>query len=163
MENQTPIPFETKLLELTSDRNFQRTLELYLHYYKEMSVKDISEFSGRSIPTIYRTINNWEDSGSIEEKSGRGRTPDYSAKDKEKVIEKQLADRHRTLKSIFNDVQDEGLQISYDQTKRIINETFITIEAKRKIVISTKNKEKRLLWIEKHEKWRKWKWANVIS
>ncbi len=111
MENQIPIPFETELLELTGERNFQRTLELFLHYYKRMSVQDISEFSGRSIPTIYRTINNWEASGSIEEKSGRGRTPEYSAKDKEKVIEKQLSNRHKTLKSISNEMQEEGSHI----------------------------------------------------
>jgi len=161
METETPVPFASELRNLAHDRLFKRTLELFLYYEKKMSIEAISEFTTRSISTIYRTIQNWKSFGLIEEKSGRGRTPSYSKREKQKVMKKQLTGRYKTSVIIAQEMKAEGSHMTYGQTKCLIQDNFITFEAKRSLVISPQNKQKRLDWIETHSLWRKSKWASV--
>lgn len=161
MEIEETVPFLEELDELLNDRKFKRTLELFLYYKKKMIPEAISEFTSRGLATVYRTINNWQERGEIEDRSGRGRSPGYSTRVADKVVEKQLQNRRKSIKSIHREMAEEGSQISYFQTRSIINQTFTVIDARRKIVISPKNKQERLNWIESHEKWRKSKWESV--
>lgn len=161
METENTAPHLEEFQCLVKDKKFLRTLELFLYYQKQMSPEDISEFTGRHISTVYRTINNWAEYGHIEEKAGRGRLLEYSQKEADKVIEMQLQNRRKTSMTIYREMGRNGSPLSYMQTRSIINQNFTKIEGKRKIVISSKNKEKRLEWVTKYEKARKQKWRNV--
>jgi len=155
MEIESSIPFYTELQDLIENREFKRTLILWLKFLKSYTNKEIANFSGESLQNVKNAIVKWETQGTIEDKPRHGRPPEFSIELEETIIVKQMEDRFKPAIEIFRELNTEGCEVSYDKVKRVIRETFIKSSAPLRIRISEENKAKRLLWIENHTKWRK--------
>jgi len=162
MEIEPAIPFPIELQALIDNRDFKRTLILYLKFYKSYSNTDIAGFLEESLQNVQNAIDKWKTQGSVEDLPRRGRPLELSPELKEMIIMKQMEDRFKPAIEIFRELNTEGYEVSYDQVKRIIRTVFIKSNAPFRIKISEENKIKRLQWIEDHERWRKVKWAKVV-
>ena len=162
MEDEDAIPFEELLNEIIENKIFKRTLYLWLHYKAKLSIAEVQRMTGDNYKTIWRTKEKWKSEGIIEDKPRPGRPVEYDEIVESMVIEKQLDNRRKSIMSICNEMLDENLEVSYNQTKRIINKHFRTVSAPRSIQISSTNKKRRLEWMEEYSNWGRAKWRKVV-
>ena len=162
MEVESEIPFLTKLQDLVEDRKFKRTLILWLKYFKSFNNQEIARFSGESHQNVRNAVDKWESQASVEDLPRQGRPSEISPEDRDTIIGRQLEDRFKSLIDIYRELNTEGCQVSYDQVKRVIGDTFIKSAAPLRIKMSEENKAKRVLWIESHSRWRRQKWSKVV-
>ena len=153
MEDEDTIPFEELLNDLTENKKFKRTLYLWLHYKARLSMVEIQRMTGDNYQTIWRTKEKWKSEGIIEDKPRSGRPLEYNEIVESMVIEKQLDNRYKTIRSIHDEMVDENFEISYRQTRCIVNKHFRTLSAPKIIEISGLNKERRMEWCEEYSTW----------
>ncbi len=157
MEIEAPVPFGQELELLFQDKVFKKKLVLWLHYLKKETQDSIAEQLDISQSTVSRIIGRWAQEGVIEEKTGRGRNPEFSAKEKQTVIDLQNTDRLKPATSIHKEMVESGYNLSYYQTWSIIHETFHATYAPYKIKLSQSNRLSRISWAEQFLSWRQWK------
>lgn len=162
MEIESEVPFFENLQELFNNKLFKRTLILWFHYIKKLNANQVSLETESPRQTVYDIINKWEVEGTIEDLPRPGRPIEVSLEDTEIIVEKQKEDRFKYAKDIYRENKEEGLDVTYGQTCRVINANFYKVEAPFKLDISPANQEKRVEWIANHTKWRKNKWLRVV-
>jgi transposase len=162
MEIEASIPFSKELDLLIEDWEFKRKLVLWFFYRKKLNQVDIADETNIPTSTISKWVIKWKTQGTIEEEEGRGRKKVITPKQEEIVIEKQIEDRMKTGATIYREVQAEGHDLSYKQVISVINNNFISTYAPYRLLLTAKNKEKRVKWIEEHKTWRSWKWDKIV-
>lgn len=162
MNVEEPIPFFQDFQNLTIDREFIRTLILFLRYSKKMAPTDIAEFINESRQGVHYTLNKWTETGTVKDLPRQGRPAETTEEEQQLIIEKQMEDRFKPIVDIYREMNDEGYDVSYDQTKGIIRNNLKKVLAPLRIKISAENKIKRVEWIRKYFKWRKSRWSKVV-
>jgi len=107
-------------------------------------------------------LKKWESEGTVQDLPRSGRLREINDEEEAIIIQKQMEDRFKPYKEIYREVNDDGFDISYDQTRKVLIENFHVASAPSKLRISPENKKKRIEWIENHSTWRKNKWNRVI-
>jgi len=83
--------------------------------------------------------------------------------EEEKVrVQKQSDDRFKYTTEVHREVNDEGHELSYKQTRRVIKSNFHQDSAPLRSQITEENMNKRVSWINEHTQWRKPKWKRVV-
>lgn len=162
MEIESSPPFFEELNRIVNERTFKRTLVLWLHYFKRLSLPDIIDYTHIPKSTVYDIKNKWQVEGTIEDLPREGRPFELTPEEVQAVIEKQLSDRFKAATDISKELVDNGWNISYDHVKRVIRENFHKVNSPLKIKIRDENKAKRVSWIQRHLNWRKRKWNSVV-
>jgi len=78
------------------------------------------------------------------------------------LIETQLEDRYKYGTDIFKELNERGVDVSYDKTIRTIRDNFKTVNSPFKFSITKENINKRVTWINDHSTWRTAKWLKVV-
>ena len=159
---------DTDLQNELNCRIFVRKLILWLFYFKQMNPEQISNFTGLQKSTIYYDLNKWKFDRTTDDASRTGRPVQLPEKIANLIIEKQLEDRTKTGKAIFQEMQEdafgkgEKVDFTYRQTNYHLNKNFEVRNAPYVIQLSEKNRLKRVQFCEKYMNWRQTKWETIV-
>ena len=130
------VPYRKKLYDVFEDRLFKRKLILWHYYVKNLSQKDISEWTEIPKSTVNDVIKKWEENGVVEDLPRTGREKEITKEDRKLIIDLQKENRTKTATTIHTEVVNLGHDVSYQQTLRTINDTFFSLYAPYKIQLT---------------------------
>ena len=162
MEMEEEIPFLDNYQTLVENREFKRTLVLWLSYTKGLEPPMIHEYTGYARSTIQEILKKWQNEGTIKDLPRQGRPKEMTSEVENIIIETQLENRYKYGTDIFKELNERGVDVSYDQTIRTIREKFKTVNSPFRLSITPENKAKRVSWIHDHSTWRTAKWMKVV-
>ena len=146
-----------------NEKTFQRQVTLWLKWKMRKSVRQIAELLDKPKSTIQDDIERWEEFKTVEDIPGRGSKKKIKINVVQRSNEKQLANRRRSANDIWRElIEEENETLSYATVLRQLNLKFLHVPCPRLILISPKNKEKRVKWVESHLTWRSAKWNTVV-
>ena len=162
MEIEAEIPFYEELKDLFDNKKSKKTLILWFHDIKRLNPSQVSTQTGYPRQTIYDTISKWENRGSIQDLSRSGQLCQTTMEEEKVIVQKQSDDRFKHITEICREVNDEGHELSYKQTRRVIKSNFHQASAPLRLQITKENMKKRVSLINEHTQWRKPKWKRVV-
>ena len=137
--------------ELSSDLR-----ELIIESYRNIKNKSkLSKILGISSTTIVSVIKKFEESGSLEKRSGRGRRRLFTFRNESKLSRVLKQGRHQTLSDVTNFLNEGKDRSFYQKTieRKIRSLGCKWRTAKKKVVVRKVNEKKRVKWCKERRKW----------
>ena len=139
--------------------------ERVISYHQDgFTLRKIGEKLKMPFATVQYIVNKWKKTGSIRNRSGRGRVAKTTYKQDRAILRKAKMDPRISAKAIALELQKEhGVVVSTSTIKRRLNSGGLCGKvAKKKPWISEKNKRKRLQWAREKVGWSLEDWKKVL-
>ena len=154
MEIEEGIPFLNNYQALVENREFKRTLVLWLYYTRGLGPPHIHEYTEYARSTIQQILEKWQNGGTVKDLPQQGRPKELTSQVENMIIKTQFEDRYKYGTDIFKELNERGVDISYGKTARTIRDNFKTVNSPFKRSITKENMNKRVTWIDDHSTWK---------
>lgn len=127
------------------------------------STREIAKIVNRPQSTVNSIIQRYKRRGNVADAERRGRPKILTDRDKRKIIKDVKSDRAMSLDELTNKFQENlNISISRNTIRSALHELgYYGRVAKKKPLVSEKNRRKRLFWCYKRRKWTS-EWNQVI-
>lgn len=137
---------------------------LYKQSLPKLSMRAIAAFTGYGVSTVFRTIDRFKKTNSLQNLPRSGRPTFITESDRRYLKLCALRNRRKTLDVL---TEDFNLGRKNPISKSVVNRSLhswgiIGRVACRKPLLSARNVRKRLLFAKEHVKWSKKKWGKVL-
>ncbi len=141
----------------------KRAVIIHLHKQGKSNKKIAMEVKC-SMKGVAGTINRWKTTGSTDDQKGRGRKRISSTREDRTLVRLSLSDRKRTSTDLRREWKDStGVEASSSVVRRRLLENGLRgCKAKRKPLLSEKQRKARLAWAKTHRSWTAEQWAKVL-
>jgi len=136
-----------------------------LSKHPKKSVREIGKELGTPKSTVGRVVKRSNDSDDVTiQRQGRcGRKRKMTTRDDQMIMRNSVKDPRKTSVDLRRGLSAAGVNV-YSSTirRRLIERGRIARRPKKKQLLTTVMKKKRLQWAKKHKKWDQQKWRQVI-
>jgi len=149
-----------RAVNLTSEA---RSVIVFLH--KEgYSVRKISEKVGKAKTTVYQIIKKFMETGSVADRPRSGRPRISTPRDDKVLIRISKKDRHKTSPELAKEWSEStGTTASTSLVRqRLLSHGLHGCKARRKPLLTEKQRKSRLRWAREHASWTVNDWKKVI-
>eukprot|EP00795_Rhopilema_esculentum_P006592 gene6592-12133_t len=111
--------------------------------------------------TVQQIIKKHKETGSVEDRKGRGRKRITTSREDRLIVKQSLKDRRKTSRILANELKDaHDIKVSSRTVRRrLVDSGLKYCRAKKKPLLSEKARAKRLDWGRQH---RDYDWSKVI-
>ena len=141
-----------------------RAVIVHLHFKQGKTKTEICRETGYGEKAVRITIRNYEKHQTIKELPRSGRPRKSSGREDRTLVRLSLADRHLTSPPLRREWEEStGVQVSTRTVRRrLVDNGLKGCRARKKPLLTNKQRERRLAWAHAHKNWTRAQWQRVL-
>lgn len=141
----------------------RRAIILHLHK-QQKTQRQIAAEVGCSQKAVYTAIKTWTSNGSLKPTYSAGRPKKTTIREDRYLVRRSLADRHLNSTQLCKEIKDNRDIEIHPSTvrRRLLANGLKGCKARRKPLVSEKQRKRRLEWAKDKRFWTKAQWQRVL-